>query len=160
MLVFARDPQCALFERDSLHVVPKGPMVTLLMSNKQSREKEPEPLGSLHPDAKPVCCALSKDRMRRADTSPADGPSETGGELSTAQRGHCRGWRRFCPESQAQFVCPQKQLHKLPCLPRHPLLRALSHLCSLFQSGSKAPSLRSTIHNTSVNTQAIIPPSF
>lgn len=60
MLVFARAPQCALFERGSLHVVLKGPMVTLLMSNKQSREKEPEPLGSLHPDSKPVCCALQR----------------------------------------------------------------------------------------------------
>lgn len=158
MLVFARDPQCALFERGSLHVVLKGPMVTLLVSNRAEKR-------SLNPwvpftQTQSLCAVLSKDRMRRADTSPADGPSETGGELSTAQRGHCRGWRRFCPERQAQFVCPQKRLHKLPCLPRHPLLRALSHLCSLFQSGSKAPCLPSTIHNTSVNILAIIPPSF
>lgn len=120
------ETQCALFERDSLHVVPKGPMVTLLMSNKQSREKEPEPRVPFT-QTQSLCAVLSKDRIRRADTSPADGPSETGGELSTAQRGHCRRWRRFCPESQAQSVCPQKRLHKLPCLLWHPLLRALSH---------------------------------
>lgn len=107
-----------------------------------------------------LCAVLSKDRMRRADTRPAGGLSETGGELSTAQRGHCSGWHCFCPESQAQSVCPQKWLHKLPCLPRHSLLTALSHPCFLFQSGSKAPSLLSTILNTLVNTQAMLSPSF
>ena len=138
---------------------PKGPMVTLPMSNKQSREKEPEPLGSLPQDAKPVCCALQR-QDEKGRHQPCRWPFRDRGRAEHAQRRHCRGWRRFCPESQAQSVCPQKRLHKLPCLPRHPLLRALSHLCSLFQSGRKAPSLPSTIHNTSVNTQAIIPPSF
>lgn len=63
-----------------------------------------------------LCAVLSKHRMRRADARPADGLSETGRELSTAQGGHCRGRRCFCSESQAQSVCPQKWLHKLPCL--------------------------------------------
>lgn len=107
-----------------------------------------------------LCAVLSKHRMRRADAKPADGLSET-----------AESWALHREVTAGDgVVSAQRARHSL-CVLRndatnyhasylHLLLTVLGHPCFLFQSGWKAPSLLSKILNTSVNTQAIISPSF
>lgn len=56
-----------------------------------------------------LCAVLSKDRMRRADARPGDGLSETGAELSPAQRGSLQGIALFLPREPGT-VCVSSEM--------------------------------------------------
>lgn len=59
---------------------------------------------------------LSKDRMRRADARPADGLSETGAELSTAQRWSPQGMALFLPREPGT-VCESPEMTPQTTMP-------------------------------------------